>query len=60
MTSSVFAYNLSRVMNIVEIKLLTKWEVPTVLSNVRFQGYFGRLLLGLSSSQFDPERTWSV
>ncbi len=31
--------------------------MPTVLSNVRFQGA-GRYLLILSSSQFDPYQTW--
>src|SRR6266851_4221935 len=31
--------------------------MPTVLSDVRFQGYLGRHLLRLSSSQFDPSPT---
>src|SRR5882757_4009593 len=31
--------------------------MPTVLSDVRFQGELGRHLLTLSSSQFDPDRT---
>jgi hypothetical protein len=37
-----------------------KCEVPTILSNVRFRGDSGRLLLGLSSSQFDPSETLSL
>src|SRR6266849_5525936 len=34
--------------------------MPTVLSNVRYQGQPGRHLLALSSSQFDPTETWAA
>jgi len=37
-----------------------KCEVPTELCKVRYQGQSGRHLLELSSSQFDPSRTFDL
>ena len=35
-------------------------DMPTASSNVRVRGQSGKHMLGLSSSQFDPSRTWTV
>jgi hypothetical protein len=44
-------------MDTVHVAYWHETDMPVVFRDVRFQGQNGKHLLGLSSSQFDPQRT---